>query len=83
MVKENSMGKILHRVINGVAEVLATPSKIKHESRGIRYDAYRKTVTTARGYDNAPNYDERGNVTEAFKSRSLRKDIKKASYSGK
>ena len=72
------MGKIVSRIVNGVSDVISGPSRVRHEWRGSKFDYKRKIVRDARNYDNAPNYDEKGNITDAFKVRQLRKDIKNA-----
>jgi hypothetical protein len=72
------MSRIIHRIVNGVAEVMASPMTLGSQMRGSGFDMKRSLVKKARMYDHAPNYDQSGNVTEAFKVRSLRKDIKNA-----
>lgn len=45
--------------------------------RGNKAQKDTETIKRARSYDNAPNFDDSGNVTDAFKARSLSDEVKK------
>lgn len=64
------------KVIGTVSDVLSGPSRLKHAIRGARADADRKVLKLARGYDDAPNRNLDGSISEAFKVRSVADSIR-------
>lgn len=65
------------KVISTTADVLSAIPRAQQAARGARYDTARKTLVEARKYDNAPNFNDNGSVTDAFKIRSMAKDIRR------
>lgn len=51
--------------------ILASPVTIPGKIKAKRMDRDIATLKRARAYDNAPDHDEQGNPTDAFKARSM------------
>lgn len=59
-----------------VGSLMSAPSRAISSLRGRRADSARKVLKTARAYDNAPNFDDKGQPTNAFKTRVLADKIR-------
>ena len=64
------------KVTGAVGSALSLPSRIKEGRRGARYDSDRKVLQTAKAYDNAPNFNDDGSITDAYKTRFMAKVIR-------
>lgn len=64
-----SVGK---SITGPVSSIIAGVSSIGDKMRKRRYDKTLSVVREARKYDNAPNFDGSGKITDAFKVRSVR-----------
>jgi len=53
----------------------AVISKARSESQTRKSNKILKVIKFAKSFDNAPNFDERGNVTDAFKARSVAQGV--------
>lgn len=76
-VKAKALGK---RVTNAVGSALSAPSRARQAYRGSKYGTAAKALKTARGFDGAPDFDDKG-VTPAFKARSVAEGIR-SKYKG-
>jgi hypothetical protein len=56
--------------------IIASPKIIKSKMSIKKGAKDLKTIERARAYDNAPNFNSKGKPTDAYKARSLAKDVK-------
>lgn len=64
------------KVIGVTSDILSAPARMKANRVIKQADSDVKILKEARAYDNAPNFNDDGSVTDAFKVRSLASDVK-------
>jgi len=74
--KPNFVTKMKNGVINATANVLSAPAQLNAKRNMLRADADTKALKTARSYDNAPDFNDDGSVTDAFKARMVAEEVK-------
>lgn len=67
---QNKMNAIRKNAIKATANVLSAPSQLKATYIKNRSDYEVGKLKKARGYKGAPDYDDKGMPTEAFKARN-------------
>ena len=72
----NAKQKYLTSLKDKVGSVMSAPSRKYQGASGARYDSQREVLKKARAYDNAPNFNDDGSVTDAYKMRSAAKAIR-------
>lgn len=69
--------RIGRSIVDKTSDVLAYP-KVRKAKKIIEQSTKDFNILRrARNYDNAPDFDEQGQVTDAFKTRSLARDVRK------
>lgn len=77
MHKIKAMASALKRkTTDAASDILSGPTRFRQSIRKRGFDMDRAKLIRARSYDNAPDYDETGNITDAFKARALAKDVR-------
>jgi len=64
------------KIIDVTSDVLSAPARLKARKTMRQADSDVKILKEARAYDNAPNFNDDGSVTDAFKVRSLARGVK-------
>lgn len=65
------------KTVDVTSDVISAPSRLKSNFKMKRAESDSKILQEAKKYDKAPDLDDTGAVTDAFKTRSLARDIKK------
>lgn len=73
------MGRIKGAVIDKASDVMSAPARAYYGLKSRRSASDAKVLRQARAYDNAPNFDDKGMPTDAFKTRSVA-DAVRAKY---
>lgn len=58
------------------ANIISAPAQIRAKRSMRQADSDVATLKRARSYDNAPNHNNDGTLSDAFKARSLAQDVK-------
>lgn len=77
MDKKSVLKKILNKGKDVASTALsyAVTNRIASEARTRKADSLTKLVKQARSYDGAPNFNDDGSVTDAFKVRSVKDGV--------
>jgi len=75
MAISNIIKKAGKTVINATANLISAPAQIKAAMAQSQANSDVATIKRARSYDNAPNFNNDGTVSDAFKARSLANDV--------
>lgn len=67
--------KLGKKVVDVTSDVLSAPKRAYLGVQTAKNNADTKVLKSARAYNNAPDWNEDGTPTDAFKTRSLAKDI--------
>lgn len=70
------LSKAKNQVINTTADIISIPTKLKARKIMKQADSDVKILKLARSYDNAPDKNDDGTFTDAYKARSLARDVK-------
>lgn len=68
--------QMMRGVINTASKVMSAPHRAYYGLKKSRAESEAKVLREAKMYDNAPNFDEKGNPTNAYKARFMAKMIK-------
>lgn len=63
-------------VIDKTADVLSFPARAYHGSKERQANRDYNTLKRARAYDDAPNFDSKGNATDALKARTAADEVR-------
>lgn len=69
--------KVKSNIIDKASDILSAPSRIASSIRKSASDSDYKVLKAAQGYKGAPNFNDDGSVTGAFKTRSVASGIRK------
>lgn len=72
----NRIRGVKKALINKTSDVLSAPARAYHGAKAMRSNNEADILRTARDYDNAPDYDDEGNATDARKYRSAAETIR-------
>lgn len=64
------------KVIDFTSDAMSYPTRMKYKWMGDKADRQAKIIKTARAYDDAPDRNSDGTLSDAYKFRSASKDIK-------
>lgn len=67
---------IKDKVIDKTANVISAPSRLKSKLKQKRAESDYKVLKGARSYKGAPNFDDEGRPTDAFKMRTMADAVK-------
>lgn len=67
---------IRNKIVGTTSDVLSAPTRAFYGYKRMKADSDFNTLKRAKSYNNAPDYNPNGSVTDAFKARSLARDVK-------
>lgn len=73
---DKATGESTRRITDRVSDVLSAPARIKSALKQRRSKIDYLRIKRARSYGNAPDFNEDGTVSDAFKARSLSREVK-------
>lgn len=78
MPRKQNIEKIFHGAAGFASSVVSNlmPSTVMNKAKGKKAGADADTIRKARSYGNAPNFNDDGSPTDAFKARSLSEGVK-------
>lgn len=73
----NAKQKFIANIKDNIARVLSAPSRAYQDIRGSRFDSARSVLKQAQAYDNAPNRNDDGSITDAAKVRFMADEVRR------
>jgi hypothetical protein len=72
-----ALRKFKDKAVDVTSDVISAPSRMKSNMKIRKAESDTKILQEAKKYDNAPDFDGNGGVTDAFKARSLASDVRR------
>lgn len=64
-------GAFKSKIIDVASDVLSAKNRLASKRKEQKYNVMADTIRGARAYDNAPDFDNKGKVTDAYKTRFM------------
>jgi uncharacterized membrane protein YebE (DUF533 family) len=71
------VGKVEDKAIGALGSALALPAQAYNGYKRMKSDSAANVLKLARSYKGAPDYDSKGNVTDAFKVRTVADSVRR------